>query len=275
MNLDNLLKKKEFPRSARYDADFQLSNQMGPNSIWLLEELCEKLRLTPGMKVLDLGCGKGMTSIFLAKEFGVQVWAVDLWINPDHNWQRVVNAGVGHLVYPLKAEAHALPFAKGFFDAVISIDAYQFFGTDILYLDYLACLVKPDGQFGMVMPGWTQPLPNPVPLHLSEPQSNGKAFWEPGCSCFQTADFWRNLWSYCPLVTGITASIQPDGWRHWRDFESAIEKSGNSIFPSCAEALDKDGGRYLGFVRMTAQRNDVKGFNAYDPNIGELMGISQ
>ena len=32
------------------------------------------------MKILDLGCGKGLTSIFLAKEFGVQVYATDLWI---------------------------------------------------------------------------------------------------------------------------------------------------------------------------------------------------
>ena len=35
--------------------------------------------LEPGMRVLDLGCGKGLSSIFLAKEFGVQVWAADLW----------------------------------------------------------------------------------------------------------------------------------------------------------------------------------------------------
>jgi cyclopropane fatty-acyl-phospholipid synthase-like methyltransferase len=34
-------------------------------------------------RVLDLGSGKGSTSVFLAKEYGVQVWAADLWIEPS------------------------------------------------------------------------------------------------------------------------------------------------------------------------------------------------
>ena len=34
-----------------------------------------------GMKVLDLGCGKGLTSLFLAKEANVNVFATDLWIS--------------------------------------------------------------------------------------------------------------------------------------------------------------------------------------------------
>jgi cyclopropane fatty-acyl-phospholipid synthase-like methyltransferase len=34
--------------------------------------------LKPSMRVLDLGCGRAMSSIFLHREFDVQVWAVDL-----------------------------------------------------------------------------------------------------------------------------------------------------------------------------------------------------
>lgn len=64
------LVRAEFPRSARYDAEWMMDNQMGPNALWLLEWLCESLDLKPGMRVLDLGCGKAMTSIVLAKEFG-------------------------------------------------------------------------------------------------------------------------------------------------------------------------------------------------------------
>ena len=58
---------------------------MGPNALWLMEALAEVLPIEPGMRVLDLGCGRAMTSIFLAKEFGAEVWATDLWIDASAN----------------------------------------------------------------------------------------------------------------------------------------------------------------------------------------------
>ena len=72
-----LLRKPEFPRSQRYEPAFLLDNQMGPNALWLLEWLCQALPLEAGMRVLDLGCGRAMTSVFLARERGVRVWAAD------------------------------------------------------------------------------------------------------------------------------------------------------------------------------------------------------
>lgn len=112
-------------------------NEMGPSSTWLAEFLIEKMDIKPGMRVLDLGCGKAMGSIFLAKEFGVQVWAADLWINTSDNEKRIKQAGVDHFVYPINAEAHTLPFAHDFFDAIVSLDAYHYFGTAELYLESL------------------------------------------------------------------------------------------------------------------------------------------
>ena len=79
------LSHPRYPRSDGYDPYWVLTNQMGPNALWLLESLTEVMSFEPGMKVLDLGCGKAMTSIFLAKEFGVDVWATDLWIPAAEN----------------------------------------------------------------------------------------------------------------------------------------------------------------------------------------------
>src|SRR5712691_5718143 len=118
----------EFPRSAAYEAKWVLENLMGPNVLWLAESLSELLELRPGMRVLDLGCGKAISSIFLAKEFGVQVWATDLWVPAADNWRRIGDAGAEGSVYPVHAEAHTLPFAEGFFDALVSLDAYHYFG---------------------------------------------------------------------------------------------------------------------------------------------------
>ena len=48
-----------------------IQNGMGSNPLWLVEWLTAAMDLKPGMRVLDLGCGRGLTSIFLAREFGV------------------------------------------------------------------------------------------------------------------------------------------------------------------------------------------------------------
>lgn len=262
----------EFPRSSRYAADFMLGNQMGPNALWLLEWLSERLPLAPGMRVLDLGCGKAMTSVFLAREFDAQVHAVDLWMDPDNNWRRAVEAGVADRVCPMRAEAHALPFAAGYFDAVVSVDAFQYFGTDVLYLDYLARFLRPGGLLGVVVPGLVQPLSNGVPPWLATPQSNGKVFWEDSCRCFLTAEAWRAIWGGSPLVTNVSVELQPDGWRHWADFERAIETSGTGIFPSDAEAIEMDAGRTIGFIRLVAERTGAGGENLYDPALGVRVG---
>jgi cyclopropane fatty-acyl-phospholipid synthase-like methyltransferase len=271
----SLLKKPEFPRSAKYDPAWMMDHQMGPNALWLMEWLCEALELKPGMRVLDLGCGKAISSIFLAREFGVRVYAADLWMSPDHNWRRAVEASVAEQVCPIKAEAHALPFARGFFDAVVSVDAYQYFGTDELYLDYLSRFVRPNGSLGVVVVGLMREIGAKPPAHLTEPQSNGKVFWESACRSFKTGEFWRGLWSGSPMVTDIAPATQPDGWRHWRDFERALEAAGKNIFPSDAEALDKDQGRYLGFIRLTARRTDAAGEDLYDPALGAKVGVDK
>ena len=269
------LRRPEFPRSARYDADFLLDNQMGPCAIWLLEWLCEKFPLAPGARVLDLGCGKAMTSVFLAKEYGAKVHAVDLWMDPDNSWKRVVAARVADLVCPMRAEAHTLPFAAGYFDAIVSIDAYQYFGTDILYLDYLTRFLRPGGRLGVVVPAVVHPLTEGIPPWLTEPQSNGQAFWEEGCRAGRTAEAWREIWNGSPCLTDVSAELQPDGWRHWADFERAIEAAGKGIFPSYAESIEKDAGRTIGFVRLLATRTGTNAENLYDPALGIKAGAER
>src|SRR5215213_7998500 len=124
-----------FPRSTTYNPEWVIAGASGgANSLWLTEWLAEALELRPGMRVLDLGCGRASTSIFLRREFGVQVWATDLWFSANENMQRIRDAGVEDGVFPLHADARSLPFAPNFFDAVVSVDSFPYFGTDDLYL---------------------------------------------------------------------------------------------------------------------------------------------
>src|SRR3954469_11761589 len=90
-----------FPRASRYDPDWVLASASGgANALWLTEWLTEAIELRAGMRVLDLGCGRAMSSVFLHREFGAQVWAVDLWHSASENLQRIRDAGVDHSVSP-------------------------------------------------------------------------------------------------------------------------------------------------------------------------------
>ncbi len=261
LNKDQLaamLYTEEFPLSSKYDPEWVLENQMGPNALWLTEWLCREMDLRPGMRVLDMGCGMAMSSIFLAKELGVQVWANDLWISASDNWARVGEAGVGDKVFPVHAEAHALPYAAEFFDAAVSLDSYHYFGTDDLYLKYFVQFLKPGGQIGMVVPGLLQDFTDGVPAYLTEKQRSGGIFWDPAeCSSFHTVDWWRRHWERTCLVDIEAADPMPDGWRFWLRFEQALEAWGKGPFPSDAEAVEADQGRYLGFVRVIGRRREV------------------
>lgn len=63
-----------------FNTEFIKENMMGPNAVKLLKELTHSLKLNSAMRILDLGCGKGLTSIYLADKFHVNVFAMDLWI---------------------------------------------------------------------------------------------------------------------------------------------------------------------------------------------------
>lgn len=75
------------------DITFLNENMMGPNAWLLAEELTANLPLKKGMRVLDLGCGRGLTSVFLAEKFGVEVFALDLWTDATENYKRFKQAG--------------------------------------------------------------------------------------------------------------------------------------------------------------------------------------
>ena len=104
---------------------------MGPDSARILGELLEKhpLGLSENDTVLDLGCGKGLTSFVLASETEAKVYASDLWITAEENRKRFSEWGVSDRIVPFCEDANELSFEKGLFDALVSVDAYHYFGT--------------------------------------------------------------------------------------------------------------------------------------------------
>jgi SAM-dependent methyltransferase len=241
---DDRLLSEQFPRSSQYHPEWVLANASGgANSLWLTEWLTAAMDLRPGMRVLDLGCGRASSSIFLRREFGVQVWATDLWFSASENLQRIRDAGVKDGVFPLHADAQSLPFAGAFFDSILCIDSFPYFGTDALYLNYLAHFVKPDGQVGVAGAGLVQEVEGPVPDHL-------RAFWTQDLWALHSAAWWRRHWERTGIMDIELADTMQDGWRFWLDWQKAVAPDNAMEI----QALEADGGRYLGYVRMVGRR---------------------
>ncbi len=177
--------RPQFPGASGYDAGWAMENGSGPNPLWMMEWLTEGMGLKAGMRVLDLSCGKGLGSIFLAKEFGVTVVAAEWWVSATENAGRVEKMGVGGKVLPLRAKSHALPLAEGFFDAIVCVNAFHYFGTGDLYLGYLQKFLKKGGILGIAGPGVREELGEAgVPGHLKE-------YWQWSYWGLHSAGWWK------------------------------------------------------------------------------------
>ncbi len=227
------LKRDDYPRSNGYDAEWLLNADMGPHPLWLLEDLAKDLDLRPGMRVLDLGSGKGATSVFLAKEYGVQVWAADLWIDPTEAAANI---------------AHALPFAHGFFDAIVCIDAYEYFGTADGYLAYLVDFLKPGGQLGVATPAMRKEIRELgyIPDHIKK-----RVGWE--ALAWHTADWWRFQWEITELVEVTAARLQDSGWQDWLMWSQARSEH-RGTRDGALDMLEADQGEYLTFAMLAAHK---------------------
>ena len=246
--MDERFFSPRFPRSAAYNPDWIMAGVSGgANSLWMIEWLAAALELKPGMRVLDLGCGRAMSSIFLHREFGVQVWATDLWFYASENLQRIRDAGAGDGVFPIHADARSLPFAAEFFDAVVSIDSFIYYGTDDLNLNELARFVKPGGLVGIAGAGLMQEIEGPLPDHL-------KNWWTPDLWCLHSAPWWRRHWERTGILEITLADTMPDGWQLWLDWQKVIAPDNAAEF----QALEADRGNYLGYVRVVGRRTALQ-----------------
>ena len=117
---------------------------------------------------MDLGSGQGITSVFLAKEYGFKVYATDLWSDAEENRKFFAEMGLtDDQIIPVKADATDLKYEKEFFDAVVSTDSYNYFGRDEKYLDEkLLPFVKKGGYIYIVVPGMKKDCHNNIPKEL-------------------------------------------------------------------------------------------------------------
>ncbi len=245
MNPTNLTEPDRYPLSAQYDPAWILSLDMGPHPLWQLEDLLGDLDLARGSKVLDLGCGKGATSIFLARECDVDVVAFDLWIEEDELLHNLAAQGVLDRVTPVNGDVRDAPFEDGEFDAIISIDAFEYFGTDVRLLPSLVRLLKTRGGIGMTTPALrTDPYQSPPPAYVTDVIGWEAAGWH-------APEWWATHWRLSGLVDNVTARMQEHGREDWLRWSRALGGDESGPVVSMLRADDND---QLGFAIVSARK---------------------
>ncbi len=108
-----------------------------------LELICRKLRLHPGERLLDIGCGWGGLGMYAAEKYGVQVLGVTL----SDNQVEYAQAGLGDRVSVKLLDYRDL--ADESFDKIVSVGMFEHVGRRHLpeYFAQVYRLLKPGGLF--------------------------------------------------------------------------------------------------------------------------------
>ena len=121
----------------------------------------------------------------------------------------------------------------------MSLDSFYYYGTDDLYLNYLARFVKPGGAIGIAGAGLMQELDSFIPKHLRDWWTND--LWR----CLHSAPWWRRHWERTQIMDIEIADTMPEGCQLWLDWHRLCTSPDNEAE---IKALEADRGEYLGYV---------------------------
>ncbi|MGI5893245.1 MAG: SAM-dependent methyltransferase [Candidatus Merdivicinus sp.] len=222
-------------------------NIMGPNPIRILEEMLSLFSIPEKSVILDLGCGRGLTSMYLAKETKSTVFATDLWIPAGENLARFSEMGFTQTeIVPIHAEAHELPYAEGFFDAVVSIDSFHYFGYNPDYLrDSLLPFVRKGGLILLAVPGLKRDFDGQIPpemLHSWTPED---------LDTMHDCAHWRDMLSHAPQAEILTITelcCFEQAWAEWLACDQNPHAVGDRA------SMNAGAGNYMNLIGIVLQK---------------------
>lgn len=221
------------------DKEYIKNHIMGPNSIVIVEELTKNAILKKGMRVLDLGCGMGLTSIYLAQKFEVEVFAVDLWISASDNYERFKALGLEKQIIPINCDANNLPFADNYFDAVVSVDSYHYFGNNDSYFnENISPLVKDNGDVLIAFPSMKSDYTSNIPQEM-------QPYWEEeALQMWQSVDWWtKNFHGKIENLSITEMQCYNQAWKDWLELDNEYAIGDRDMFST-------DNGRYMNLISI-------------------------
>jgi cyclopropane-fatty-acyl-phospholipid synthase len=114
-----------------------------------LEHICRKLRLVPGQRLLDIGCGWGGLLIYAAQHYGVDATGITLsQPQADLANRRIQEAGLAGRCRVRVCDYRELDEVQGY-NVLVSVGMFEHVGADLLpaYFDQAYRLLRPGGVF--------------------------------------------------------------------------------------------------------------------------------
>jgi SAM-dependent methyltransferase len=224
----------------------------GPNGIRQAEELASHFTITKDMKILDLGCGLGLSALYLVQEYGANVFATDLYADPTENHSRFGSLGIAYKIVPMLLDAtQPLPFAKEYFDVIFSVGAYKMFGDKEESLSNLIPYVKKGGYIAVAFPGLKYDFGDNVPPEM-------QPFWDvPEVARYiRGIEWWKELWSKTTGIEIISIGEQACNDIAWEEYLASLDSSGGENFQEEKWTLDMkaaEGGKYYNTIQLIAK----------------------
>lgn len=135
------------------------------------------------------------------------------------------------------------------FDAIVSVDAFEYFGTDMRFLPRVLASLKPSGLIAMSTPALrNDPYQVGIPPHVEEVVGWEAAGWH-------SPDWWQRHWELTGMVTAISSRWQTDGRGDWLTWEIARREYVGDTEPSCViDMLEADTDEQIGFALVSARK---------------------
>jgi cyclopropane fatty-acyl-phospholipid synthase-like methyltransferase len=224
--------------------EFLKAAMMGPNALRVSEELASYLEIHSDMKILDLGCGCGLSTLLLTQKFSAKVFAADLWISPTENYERFKSIGIDDKAVPISVDAtKGLPFANGYFDLLFTVDAYHYFGDTAEMLPSLIPFVKKGGYIAVAIPGLKYEFGKNVPDEM-------QPFWNSEVErTLHSLDWWKDLWSQEKGIEIINCREMACCKQAWSEWLTGY----HPVVANDIKMMEAEGGKYFNLVQLIAK----------------------
>ncbi|AZM45751.1 D-glucose O-methyltransferase [Streptomyces sp. WAC 06738] len=227
----------------------------------MTDQVIKRTRVRAGQRVLDIGCGTGAPALRLAHVCGVEVVGVSVSAREvDRANERSRREGLAHRVRFESADAMALPYADGSFDAVWAIESMSHMPDRGRVFCEIGRVLAPDGRL-VIADGY----------HRGADPEASSALMDTMCTAFRmhsppTLTGYEDLLTAAGLRTLETLDLSDHAWRSIGYLTETLRARspefahvlGEAAFTHLMECLkEADAAEIFGYVLLTAERKGL------------------